>query len=580
MLYNCYKNKIQEFIKLKSTDDENFDSFEELEKYYRKNLPAGVENIRKKISYILDSEITAGKLSDVRMDVHKLAGSVGTFGYTELNKILKSLDNYLYRAVEDNLSSEKIDTKYIKDSMDSLSKLLQIDNSTNTRDFTDFPVLHGKIFEKIPLDWNKSILLFSLSDKKYLDEIESQLVSFGYRVNIYNDLDKLQMQLVKKENYLILADIDSVIDNPENIEIFSEIKRNLSPLKIIYLSEKSDFNTRITGVKAGGDAFFELPLDVVKLVDKIYCFEESSIKKPDHVLIVDDDVDAISYYAHLFQQNGMITSVASSPSSVLDLLIESTPDLIMIDLFMPGCNGFELAAMIRQNANFVSIPILILSSFDSPGEFLKNFNIVGDDFLNKSVDDSYLLNFVKNKILRSRDLRYLMERDSLTGLLNHSNFNDSLYREIIRADRTDSQLVYAMIDLDHFKSVNDKYGHLTGDTVLKSLAYLLQKRLRKTDVLGRYGGEEFGILLTNTTKDDAGKVMDEIRKRFSRIKQSSDISEFFVTFSCGIASFPENSKAETLIASADNALYKAKESGRNCVVIADSESSFRKLGND
>ena len=331
-------------------------------------------------------------------------------------------------------------------------------------------------------------------------------------------------------------------------------------------------------MKAGGDAFFELPLDVVKLVDKIYCFEESSIKKPDHVLIVDDDVDAIAYYAHLFQQNGMITSVASSPSSVLNLLIESTPDLIMIDLFMPGCNGFELAAMIRQNANFVSIPILILSSFDSPGELLTNYNIVGDDFLNKSIDDSYLLNFVKNKIQRSNDLRYLMERDSLTGLLNHSNFNDNLYREIIRADRTDNQLSYAMIDLDHFKSVNDTYGHLTGDTVLKSLAYLLQERLRKTDVIGRYGGEEFGILLTNTEKEVAATVMNEVRKRFSKIKHSSADSEFYVTFSCGIASFPEYNKAESLTSAADNALYMAKEEGRNCVVVAEGDCNYKKTG--
>ncbi len=275
----------------------------------------------------------------------------------------------------------------------------------------------------------------------------------------------------------------------------------------------------------------------------------------------------------------MITSVASSPSSVLNLLIESTPDMIMIDLFMPGCNGFELAAMIRQNANFVSIPILILSSFDSPGELLTNYNIVGDDFLNKSVDDSYLLNFVKNKILRSKDLRYLMERDSLTGLLNHSNFKDNLYREILRAYRTGSQLSYAMIDLDHFKNVNDTHGHLTGDTVLKSLAYLLQERLRKTDIIGRYGGEEFGVILTNTTPENAAVVMNEIRKRFANIKHRSVNSKFYVTFSCGIASFPEYNKAETITSASDNALYKAKDSGRNCVVIAESGNSFKKSRN-
>ena len=552
---------------MKSIDEENFDSFEELEEYFKKNLPSGIENIKKKFIFILDNEITVEKLSEVRMDVHKLAGSVGTFGYDEMNKILKNLDEYLYDEIENNIKPDTIDRSFIKESMNKLSYLLEEEESS-PQIFTDFPVLHGKILEKIPLDWDKSILLFCVNKKPYLLDIESQLVSFGYKVKLFNDIKKLQKQLIKKENYLILADIETVIKHPEYSSIFSEIKKNLSPLKLIYLSEKNDFETRIAAVKSGGDAFFELPLDIVKLVDKIYCFEESSIKKPDHVLIVDDDLDAISYYAHLFQQNGMITSVATSPSSVLSLLIESTPDLIIIDLFMPGCNGFELAAMIRQNSNFVSIPILILSSFDRPGELLKNFNIIGDDFLNKSVDDSYLLNFVKNKIIRSRDLRYLMERDSLTGLLNHSNFNDNLYREIIRADRTGSKLVYAMMDLDHFKTVNDKYGHLTGDTVLKSLAYLLQERLRKTDVIGRYGGEEFGVLLTNTTVENAEKVMDEIRGRFAKIRHTSADSDFFVTLSCGIASFPEYRKAEELTAAADAALYEAKSSGRNCVARA------------
>jgi len=244
----------------------------------------------------------------------------------------------------------------------------------------------------------------------------------------------------------------------------------------------------------------------------------------------------------------------------------------MIDLFMPGYNGFELAAMIRQHANFVSIPILILSAFDSPGELIKNYNIVGDDYLNKSVDDTYLLNFVKNKIQRSRDLRYLMERDSLTGLLNHTNFNDNLYRELIRASRTGQSLIYAMIDLDLFKNVNDTYGHLVGDTVLKSLAYMLQERLRKTDIIGRYGGEEFGILLTNTTMKNALCVMNETRERFSLIKHKAGDSGFFVTFSCGIASFPDYGKAEELSGAADNALYAAKSSGRNQVCVAGPKS--------
>ncbi len=168
--------------------------------------------------------MNSDNLADVRMDVHKLAGSLGTFGYDRLNDVLKKLDTYLYDAIENRLSSDEIDRTYIKDSMAKLSQMFKEDNKNKSRDFTDFPVLHGKILEKIPLDWDKSILLFSVTIKPFIKDVENQLISFGYKVKIFNDIDKLQAQLVKKENYLILADIDAVVNNPEYIEILQKLK--------------------------------------------------------------------------------------------------------------------------------------------------------------------------------------------------------------------------------------------------------------------------------------------------------------------------------------------------------------------
>jgi diguanylate cyclase (GGDEF)-like protein len=124
-----------------------------------------------------------------------------------------------------------------------------------------------------------------------------------------------------------------------------------------------------------------------------------------------------------------------------------------------------------------------------------------------------------------------------------------------------------MIDLDHFKLVNDEFGHMIGDHVLKTLSRLLIERLRKTDVLGRYGGEEFGIVLFNTDLENTLRVMNEIRESFSRIRFRKG-KDFFVTFSCGVADFPRFSTAELLMEAADKALYGAKHVGRNQVVPA------------
>jgi diguanylate cyclase (GGDEF)-like protein len=165
-------------------------------------------------------------------------------------------------------------------------------------------------------------------------------------------------------------------------------------------------------------------------------------------------------------------------------------------------------------------------------------------------------------------MRFFMERDSLTGLLNHSNLREKLADELQRAERRGQSLCFAMIDIDNFKAVNDTYGHLTGDRVLKSLARLLQERLRRTDVIGRYGGEEFGIILFDTTGTDAARIMGEVRESFSRVRQQAGERDFYVTFSCGIARFPACRSVNELTEAADGALYEAKEAGRNLVVTA------------
>jgi len=168
---------------------------------------------------------------------------------------------------------------------------------------------------------------------------------------------------------------------------------------------------------------------------------------------------------------------------------------------------------------------------------------------------------------RMRIIRSYMDRDSLTGLINHTKAEEQLDIAMERARRQGGSLSFAMIDIDNFKEVNDTYGHPSGDRVIMSLARLLQQRLRKTDVVGRYGGEEFAVILSDTAASNAAKVLDAIRLSFSRIKNQADGREFSVTFSCGIATFSGHGDAALLTSAADKALYEAKRDGRNRIVI-------------
>jgi diguanylate cyclase (GGDEF)-like protein len=162
-----------------------------------------------------------------------------------------------------------------------------------------------------------------------------------------------------------------------------------------------------------------------------------------------------------------------------------------------------------------------------------------------------------------------MLRDSLTGLYNHTTIKEHLRQEFARAVRSDYPLSCCVIDLDHFKDINDRYGHTSGDRVLKSLAQLLIRRLRQADIVGRYGGEEFVIILPATDVHSAARIMNELRVSFSQIRHQANEVEFCLSFSGGVAGWPPYSSPALVFEMADRALYAAKNRGRNQVIVAE-----------
>jgi len=190
----------------------------------------------------------------------------------------------------------------------------------------------------------------------------------------------------------------------------------------------------------------------------------------------------------------------------------------------------------------------------------------GDDFLTKPISQAQLVNTVISKAERYRGLRKLMVEDSLTGLYNHVKTKTLLQQAILMAERQKSTVSYAMLDIDHFKKVNDTYGHSVGDKVIRALARFLKQQVRRADVVGRYGGEEFVVVFFDSTPDDAFEKLDEMREAFALVQHTFEGGSFAVTFSAGIANFPDFSSMAELVVAADEALYAAKRAGRNRVI--------------
>jgi diguanylate cyclase (GGDEF)-like protein len=408
-------------------------------------------------------------------------------------------------------------------------------------------------------------------DEGEAELLTTQLRQFGYSVSRFEGAPGRQDQPELIESVALLVSLPTGTEAAKEIEEVSKYCDQLGDCPpIILLSPDAKVTTRLAAVRAGATALLLRPVSMLDLVDTLDPLSEEKVDDPFRVLIIDDDPRICKYYQMILSEAGMQTMICNKPLDAFQVLSEFRPELIIMDLYMPECRGKELAAVIRQEPAFDSIPIVFLSSEDDLLKQLDVMTIGGDDFLTKPIRPEHLVMAVYTRAQRFRSLRSLMLRDSLTGLLNHTTTKEHIAVEMTRMRREGKPLALAVIDLDHFKEVNDTYGPAAGDRVLKTLSSLLRQRLRSSDVIGRTGGEEFAVALAGVDTEAAVSIMEDIRVAFSKISHQHEKGEFTATLSCGIAIFPHFSDLSSLADAADRALYQAKAAGRNRVILADS----------
>jgi len=335
----------------------------------------------------------------------------------------------------------------------------------------------------------------------------------------------------------------------------------------ILLASDASFKLQLAAARARVDAILPQPPDANELGDWLEHFAGQREASGVSVLIVDDDPLLSEVYAEALDANGMTVSMVSEPAEALERVNTLLPDLILMDIQMPGIDGIELARMIRQSRRHLSLPIVFISAERDAERQMEARKFGGDDFITKPIEPQRLASLVRMRAERAGALRSMMERDSLTGLYNHGRFKERLTHELERCRRTNAEISLAMLDIDHFKGINDAYGHLVGDSIIRAVSNTLTSGLRKIDVVGRYGGEEFAVILVETSPHAGLGVVEKLRRRFATRPFEAAGRPFNVTFSAGVAGNRGHTTAQALIAAADAALYAAKRSGRNRVVL-------------
>jgi diguanylate cyclase (GGDEF)-like protein len=398
--------------------------------------------------------------------------------------------------------------------------------------------------------------------------LRAQLEHFGYQAEVFDKPGEMSAEVARQRPAACILDIIIDADQQAGIALGHELHRDDPKLPLIYSSVRDDIEARLGAVRAGGQAYVTKPVDLLGLVEELDRVTGHMTEAPYRILVVEDDDSLARYFGTLLRDAGMETRTLSKPLRVLDAVAEFSPDLVLMDVYMPDCTGAELAQVIRQHGEHGALPIVFLSAEGDADVQYTALRHGGDAFLTKPVDARTLIRAVSIRAQRTRLLNRMMVCDAMTGLLNHRRIKEMLIGEVGRARRANTSLSIAMLDLDHFKSINDRFGHAAGDRVIKSLVRLLRQRLRGSDLVGRYGGEEFLVILPDCRRDAAWRLIDDIRARFARIEHCGEGSEqvFSASLSAGLAEFPLVDTAEALLQAADNALYEAKRQGRDRIL--------------
>ena len=523
---------------------------------YAARLPAELQQLRELVNNLVEPGLRAEALAQLNHRLHKLAGSAGSFGFTDLGKQAKKLE----LQAQEWVAGTPLDMGLLR--VFSVAVAALGGDLHAERNNKPMPL----VSQTSPQKTNTLIYVLE-DDPDIADEVCMTLRHFGHQVEHFSTIASAETEVLRRPPDFMICDIMFVEEGREAPEAVMILQQHLpAPVPVIFVSTRTDFEAYHAAVRAGAVGYFVKPLDTIRLVDCFEYYLDRHRSAPHRVLIIDDDLALAEHYKLVLKAAGIHAEISNNPRIIFDLLHEFHPDLVLLDINMPGCNGIELAQVIRLNQDWLRVPITYLSSEQDVEKRAVALGRAGDDFLSKPLSDRELVTAVSTRAARSRQLSDALDRDSLTGLLKHSRIKEQVDIELSRTVRGGGELSVVMLDLDHFKQINDTYGHPAGDKVIKAIAHLLRQRLRKTDAVGRYGGEEFVAVLPRCGRDEAMMLMEDVRQRFRDISFSAGDISFNVSLSAGIAAYrPGIERAEQLLQEADAALYRAKTEGRNRV---------------
>jgi diguanylate cyclase (GGDEF)-like protein len=491
--------------------------------------------------------------ADAEREAHKLAGSLGTFGFAKGSEHARRLEEILERP--EALGRARVQT---------LS-----DHVAGLRSEIDISPDQGHAVSPVEQRDDAPLILIVDDDRELAGRLATEAARRGMRVDVALTPTAARDLVARERPDAVVLDLTFPDGTREAYELLSELAGATPAVPVLVLTVREGFTDRMEVARRGASGFLQKSLPVSAAIDQVAQFLERdrSVRTP--VLAVDDDPMIRAGLQAILEPHGMAVTTVDDPMRFWDELERVTPALVLLDVDMPGASGIELCRTLRNDSRWAAVAVLFLTSRRDTETIQAIFAAGADDYMIKPIIEAELVTRVNNRLERFRLHQALAETDSLTGLPNRRTSRQSLGQLLRLADRYDQPLCVAELDIDHFKQINDRYGHAAGDFVLRRLGELLRRTFRGDDVVARWGGEEFVVGMYGMATEDGVQRMAGLLEAFRQEEFHSEDERFHVSFSAGVAQFPsDGADIDSLYGAADEALYRAKAAGRDRVLGA------------
>ena len=527
---------------------------EDLRVRFRETSAMRLTEMAELLTLIESDPANAPAVKKLAQHFHGLAGMGGTYGFPRVSQLGDEAEESIQPLVRSGAAPDAAMIARWRTLLRELETELRMEGST--------PPLPKIVTTPAPA--SAFDVLIVEDETELAKQIAEALENEGIAVRVTGSRSDAVVAMDARVPDAVIIDIRLPDGSGHDVLEDLRVRRGGEAVGAILMSAAGGFEEKVRALRSGADAFIGKPLDLTAVVRRVTAFRSRKEHPARRILAVEDDVTTGAMLRGILGAARYDVQICRNPADFETMLVAFDPDLLLMDVQLShDVSGHDLVRYVRQSERFGTLPIIIVTSDSERRAVLDGTSAGADLLVTKPVDWDLLLSHIAARLERATSLREITDRDPLTGVLTRRAFEGRVQTRAQEGIHGARPPVLVLLDLDHFKDINDRHGHAAGDRVLATVGTLLRRSIRQSDVAGRFGGEEFVLLLEGLHIDDAVKLCERLMEELGAAEHGLESPP---TFSAGVAALRDS--YEEAFRRADAALYEAKRGGRARVVAA------------